>query len=110
MGNAAGVRLPDHARQRARLREVEMPGKGDGIAKRKDGRYMARYTVQTPDAPKRKRIYGRKYKEVEKKLNEARGDVARGIVLDAQGQTVGQWLEDVVTPSKTHRTYATHRQ
>jgi len=42
-----------------------MPAKGDGITKRKDGRYMARYTVQTPDGPKRKVIYGRKYKEVE---------------------------------------------
>jgi hypothetical protein len=41
-----------------------MPAKGDGITKRKDGRYMARYTVHTPDGPKRKPIYGRKYKEV----------------------------------------------
>ena len=49
-----------------------MPKKGDGITKRKDGRYMARYTVHTPDGPKRKLIYGRKYKEVERKLNEAR--------------------------------------
>jgi hypothetical protein len=30
-----------------------MPAKGDGITKRKDGRYMARYTVQTDDEPKR---------------------------------------------------------
>ena len=42
-----------------------MPAKGDGITKRKDGRYMARYTVHTPDGPKRKVIYGRKYKDVE---------------------------------------------
>ena len=51
-----------------------MPAKGDGITKRKDGRYMARYTVHTPDGPKRRVIYGRKYKDVEKKLNQARGD------------------------------------
>ena len=56
-----------------------MPAKGDGISKRKDGRFMARYTVHTSDGPKRKVIYGRKYKEVEKKLAEARGDAARGI-------------------------------
>src|SRR5215210_9337825 len=91
-----------------------MPAKGDGITKRKDGRYMARYTVQTPYGPKRKYIYGRKYKEVEKKLAEARGDAARGIVFDAKGETVGafleRWLEDVVKPGKAHRTYATHRQ
>jgi hypothetical protein len=35
---------------------------------------MARYAVHTPDDPKRKVIYGKKYKEVEKKLAEARGD------------------------------------
>ena len=91
-----------------------MPAKGDGITKRKDGRYMARYTAQTPDGPKRKTIYGRKYKDVEKELAEARGDAARGIVFDAKGQTVREWLErwleDVVGPNKTHRTYATHRQ
>src|SRR5215207_5211880 len=91
-----------------------MPAKGDGITKRKDGRYVGRYTVHTPDGPKRKVIYGRKYKDVEKKLAEARGDAARGVVLDAKGETVGtfleRWLEDVVKPNKTHRTYATHRQ
>ncbi len=91
-----------------------MPAKGDGITKRKDGRYMARYTVHTPDGPKRKLIYGRKYKDVEKKLAEARGDAARGIVFDAKSVTVGEflarWLEDVVKPGKSHRTYSTHRQ
>ena len=46
-----------------------MPAKGDGITKRKDGLYMARYTVHTPDGPKRKAIYGRQYREVERKLN-----------------------------------------
>jgi hypothetical protein len=69
-----------------------MPAKGDGITKRKDGRYMARYTVDTLDGPKRKTIYGRKYKEVEQKLAEARGDAARGIVYDAGAITVGEWL------------------
>ena len=91
-----------------------MPAKGDGITKRKDGLFMARHTVQTADGPKRKTIYGRKYKDVEKKLAEARGDASRGIVFDAKGATVGKflerWLEDVVRPNKTHRTYSTHRQ
>jgi len=41
-----------------------MPAKGDGISKRKDGRYMARYTVHTPDAPKHKTIYSKSHKEV----------------------------------------------
>src|SRR4028119_2278295 len=91
-----------------------MPAKGDGITKRKDGLYMARYTVHTTEGPKRKTIYGKKYGEVEKALAEARGDAVRGIVFDAKSQTVGQWLEQwlahVVRPNKAHRTYATHRQ
>ncbi len=91
-----------------------MPSKGDGITKRKDGRYVGRYTVHTADGPRRKTIYGRKYKEVEKKLAEARGDAARGIVFDAKGENVREfmtrWLEDVVRPNKAHRTYSAHRQ
>ncbi len=46
-----------------------MPAKGDGITKRKDGLYMGRVVVHTPDGPDRKTVYGRKYGEVEKKLN-----------------------------------------
>src|SRR5215213_9930561 len=87
-----------------------MPAKGDGITKRKDGRYMARYTVQTPDGPKRKTIYGRKYKEVEKKLAEARGDAARGIVTDDQNLSVGEyldrWMNDAVRGTVRESTYS----
>ena len=89
-----------------------MPAKGDGITKRKDGRYMARYTVQTPDGPKRRLIYGKRYKEVEQKLNEARGDAARGLVFDDEDLTVGKyldrWLADSVRDSvrtSTHERY-----
>jgi len=86
-----------------------MPAKGDGITKRKDGRYMGRYTVQTPDGPKRKVIYGKKYKEVERKLNESRGDAARGIIYDAENITVGEyltkWLSDSVRDTVRKRTY-----
>src|SRR5829696_8485060 len=89
-----------------------MPAKGDGITKRKDGRYMARYTIETPDGPKRKTIYGRKYKEVEKKLAEARGDAARGITYDAGSITVGDyligWLADSVRDTVRQRTYERH--
>src|SRR5215203_3056909 len=80
---------------------AKMPAKGDGISKRKDGRYMARYTVQTPEGPKRKTIYGRKYKEVEKKIAEERGDAARGLVFDAVNLKLGgyldRWLSDSVS-------------
>jgi integrase len=70
-----------------------MPAKGDGITKRKDGRYMARYTVHTPDGPKRKTIYGKKYKEVEKKLNEARANADKGLVFDADNLKAGEWMD-----------------
>ncbi len=70
-----------------------MPAKGDGITKRKDGRYMARYTVQTPEGPKRKTIYGKKYKDVEKKLNEARANADKGLVFDADNLKAGEWMD-----------------
>jgi len=70
-----------------------MPARGDGITKRKDGRYMACYTIQTPDGPKRKVIYGRKYKEVEKKLNEARANADKGLVFDADNLKAGDWMD-----------------
>ena len=70
-----------------------MPAKGDGITKRKDGRYMARHTVQTTDGPKRKTIYGKTYKEVERQLNEARANADKGLTFDAGNLTVGEWLD-----------------
>jgi len=69
-----------------------MPAKGDGISKRKDGLYMASYTVQTPDGPKRKTIYGRQYREVEKKLNQARANADKGLVFDTKLK-VDEWLD-----------------
>ena len=89
-----------------------MPATGDRITMRKDGRYMARYTVQTPEGPKRKTIYGREYKDIERKLTEARGDVARGLVFDAGTLTVGEyldsWLRDSVRGTVRTSTYNRH--
>jgi integrase len=91
-----------------------MPAKGDGITKRKDGRYMARYTVHTPNGPKRKMIYGRKYKDVEKKLAEARGDAARGLVFDADnlklGEYLDRWLADSVADTVRQSTFERYEQ
>jgi integrase len=70
-----------------------MPAPKDRITKRKDGRYMARYTVHTPDGPKRKTIYAKTYREVERRLHEALGDAARGLVFDAENMTVGEYLD-----------------
>lgn len=86
-----------------------MPAKGDGITKRKDGRYMARHTVQTPDGPKRKTIYGKRYKDVEKELNEVRANADQGLIFDAGKLTVGEylerWLSDSVKDTVRTRTY-----
>src|SRR5215207_7083227 len=65
-----------------------MPATGDRITKRKDGLFQGMYTAHTPDGPKRKYIYGRKKKDVERRLAEA---------MDAEGATVAadmeRWLE-----------------
>ena len=47
-------------------------GNGEGsITRRKDGLYMARYTVQTATGPKRKTIYGKEREDVAEKLADA---------------------------------------
>jgi integrase len=87
-----------------------MPAPKDRIHKRKDGRYEGRYTVHTPNGPVRRRVYGRKYGEVQKKLAEAMGDAARGIVFDAEKQTVAEylsrWLDDSVRDTVRRSTFA----
>ncbi len=91
-----------------------MPATGDRITKRKDGRYMARYTVHTPNGPKRKTIYGRNYGEVEQKLAVARGDAAKGLVFDAENLTVGEyltrWLADSVVGTVRPTTFERYEQ
>jgi integrase len=87
-----------------------MPATGDRITKRKDGLFMARYTVHTSDGPKRKTIYDRKYREVERKLAEAMGDAARGIVYDDENLTVSdyldRWLSDSVHGTVRESTFS----
>lgn len=87
-----------------------MAATGDRITKRKDGLFQGMYTAQTPSGPKRKYIYGRKYKDVEKKLAEAMGDAAKGIVYDDKNLTVGDffdlWLSDSVRGTVRESTYS----
>ena len=69
-------------------------GNGEGsITRRKDGLYMARYTVQTPTRPKRKTLYGKTRREVDEKLTKAKADRDGGLVFDADGVKVGEYLE-----------------
>ena len=90
-----------------------MPATGDRITKRKDGLFQGMYTAHTPDGPKRKYVYGRKYKDVEKKLAEAMGDAAKGIYFDDENQTVSQymerWLGDSAKDDLGHRAYHNYR-
>src|SRR5918994_6368404 len=90
-----------------------MPAIGDRITKRKDGLFQGMYTAQTPDGPKRKYIYGRKYKDVEKRLAEAMGDAARGIVYDDENQTFTQymerWLQNSAKGDLAPRTYHNYK-
>jgi integrase len=88
-------------------------GNGEGsISRRKDGLYMARYTVQTADGPKRRTIYGKKgesREDLAAKLTKAMADRDGGITYDAGKLTVEEhlrrWLSDSVRDTVRRRTY-----
>src|SRR5215217_1832158 len=90
-------------------------GNGEGsITHRKDGLYMARYTVQTATGPKRKTIYGKTRVEAAEKLTKAMADRDGGLVFDADNLKVGdylaRWLEDSVKDTVRQRTYERYEQ
>ena len=85
-------------------------GNGEGsITKRKDGRWMARYTVHTAKGPKRRHVYGRTRKEAADKLAKALSDRVEGIVYEDENMTVGEyldaWLKGSVRGSIRQSTY-----
>ena len=85
-------------------------GDGEGsITRRKDGLYMARYTVQTATGPKRKTLYGKTRGEVSEKLTKAMANRDGGLIFDAGKQTVGEylarWLSNSVRGTVRQRTY-----
>ncbi len=64
---------------------------GEGsIVKRKDGRYMARYTMDD----KRYTIYGSTFEEVRVQLTETLSKIDQGIHITPTGYTVSQWLRE----------------
>jgi integrase len=90
-------------------------GNGEGsIRRRKDSRWEARYTIHTAEGRKQKTVYGKTRKEVSEKLTEVMAVRDKGLVYDAGKLTVAEflqcWLEDVVKPSASHRTYSTNAQ
>src|SRR5918994_1230431 len=69
-------------------------GNGEGtITRRKDGRWEARYTAQTPNGPKRKVLYGKTREEVAKKLTKAMADRDGGLVFDHENLRVEDYLD-----------------
>jgi integrase len=87
---------------------------GEGsITRRKDGLYMARYTVQTATGTKRKTLYGKNREDVAEKLVDALSNRNQGLVFDAGSQTVGeyieQWLQTSARGSVRESTYESYR-
>ena len=75
-----------------------MPARGDNITKHKTrDLFMGRVVVETPDGPKRKTVYGKTYRECKKKVHRLQGDADRGLVFDADGLKVGEWLDSWLT-------------
>ena len=90
-------------------------GNGEGsITRRKDGLYMARYTVHTATGTKRKALYGKTRGEVSEKLTKAMADRDGGLVFDADGVRVGEyldrWLVDSVRDTVRPTTYERYEQ
>src|SRR3712207_5520955 len=78
--------------------------RGEGsITKRKDGRWMARYTGHAAKGPKRRHIYGKTRQEVAVKLAKAMADRDGGIEMNPSNVTVNEylrrWLSDSIKGS-----------
>ena len=90
-------------------------GNGEGsITRRKDGLYMARYTIQTATGAKRKTLYGKTRREVDEKLTKAKADRDSGLVFDADnlklGEYLARWLADSVRDTVRPTTFERYEQ
>lgn len=82
--------------------------------KRKDGRYATTVTVSYDTNGKRKQrtIYGKTIRELDDKLAEIKSQLNKGIVIDDEGLTVGEWAEQWLNLYKAdveHNTLAMYR-
>jgi len=85
-------------------------GNGEGsITRRKDGRWMGRYTVHTAEGPKQRAVYGKTRGEVSQKLTRAMADRDSGFTYDTEsmivGDYLGRWLTDAVRDTVRRKTY-----
>ncbi len=90
-------------------------GNGEGsITRRKDGLYMARYTVQTATGSKRKALYGKTRGEVSEKLTKSMANRDGGLIFDADNLKVEdymtRWLADSVRDTVRRSTFARYEQ
>ncbi len=90
-------------------------GNGEGgIIRRKDGLYMARYTVQTATGAKRKAVYGKTRKEAAEKLTKALSDRDTGLVFEGENRALSAfldgWLEGTVKGSVKTTTYESYER
>jgi integrase len=90
-------------------------GNGEGtISRRKNGGWMAQYYVHTANGRKRKTLYGKTRKEVAKKLAKALSDREGGLIFDAEGlklrEYLSRWLEDSVKDTVRNTTYERYEQ
>src|SRR5215217_599275 len=86
-------------------------GNNEGsISRRKDGRWMGRYTVHTADGTKQRAVYGKTRADVSQKLTKAMADRDSGIVYDDKNLTVreylNRWLSDAVRGTVRDSTYS----
>jgi integrase len=88
-------------------------GNGEGsISRRKNGVWIAQYSVYTLEGRKRKTIYGKTRAEVAERLIKAMADRDGGIAYDTGKLTVGdyldRWLRDSVKGTVKETTYANY--
>ena len=76
--------------------------------------YRGAYTIYTVTGPKRRYISGKTREEVRHKLTKAIAYRDGGLVFDAEGQTVGEylerWFETSVRGSVRESTYKSYRR
>jgi integrase len=88
-------------------------GNGEGsISRRKNGGWMAQYTVYTAEGRKRRTHYGKTRAEVSEQLTKRMADRDGGMVYEAAKITVGEylnsWLQDSVKGTVKETTYANY--
>jgi integrase len=90
-------------------------GNGEGsIYRRKDGRWVGQYTIQTATGQKRRYVYGKTRADVAGKLAKAIAERDAGLTFDAGNLTVSEyltaWLNDSVRGAVRSGTYRRYEQ